>query len=336
MTVQQSTERAVIDWQTYNLGGAATVNYQQPDANAVILNRVTSASASQIDGAINANGTVIISNANGVTFGKGAEVNAGAVVATTLNQSNDDFMKGSTTWQGNNTGAVVNHGKITATNAHGYVALLAPEVRNEGYVVANQGPDNSVVMASAEKVTLDFQGDKLVNVSVDKAVLNGLIENKHAIITNGGQVILSTGAANDLLNTVINNTGTISASSIVSNGGTIELVADTVVSTGKIEANAGKNGQGGQVIINASTNATVSGEISAQGGHVSGNGGKIAVAADTITLANTSHLNTKAGLAGNGGQIQVVSNKETSVAGTLTSTGGIMRATGAKLPLQPL
>ncbi len=134
MTVHQSTERAAIDWQTYNVGSAATVNYQQPDANAVILNRVTSANASQIDGAINANGTVIISNANGITFGKGAEVNAGAVVATTLNQSNDDFMKGSTTWQGNNTGAVVNHGKITATNAHGYVALLAPEVRNEGYV----------------------------------------------------------------------------------------------------------------------------------------------------------------------------------------------------------
>jgi filamentous hemagglutinin family protein len=162
MTVQQTTARAVINWDSYNVGSKASVTYQQPNSSAVTLNRVTGATASQINGAISANGTIIISNSNGVTFGRGAQVDAAAVVATTLNQSDQEFMSGSTTWSGGSTGKVVNRGTITATSANGYIALLAPEVRNEGYVLATVSGNNSVAFASGQNITLNFSGNQLV------------------------------------------------------------------------------------------------------------------------------------------------------------------------------
>jgi len=181
MTVTQTSSRAVVNWDSYNVGANAKVTDQQPNSKAVLLNRVTGASASQIDGAVSANGQIIISNANGVTFGSGAQVDAAAVVATTMNQSDQDFMAGKNTWTDNGTGAVVNKGKITVTEADGYIALLAPEVRNEGYVLATKGAGNTVAMASGQQVTLNFQNGSLIGVTVDVATYDALIENKRVV-----------------------------------------------------------------------------------------------------------------------------------------------------------
>ena len=130
MHINQTSQRAVVNWQSFDVGANAQVNFNQPNAQAETLNRVTGASASQIDGAIRANGQVILVNSNGVTFGKGAQVDAAAVVATTMNISDQDFMNGKHVYQGNGTGKVVNQGRISAHDANGFIALLAPEVRN--------------------------------------------------------------------------------------------------------------------------------------------------------------------------------------------------------------
>ena len=116
MNINQTSQRAVINWQTFNVGKNATVNFNQPNSSAVTLNRVVSATPSMIQGAINANGQVILVNPNGVTFGKGAEVNAAGVVASTLNISNQDFMNGKNIYSGNGEGKIVNKGTITATD----------------------------------------------------------------------------------------------------------------------------------------------------------------------------------------------------------------------------
>ena len=180
LNVVQSSSRAVVNWNSFNVGANATVNFQQPDANSVTFNRVTSVSQSQIDGAVKANGTVIFSNPNGVTFGTKAQVDVGSMVATTLDQSNQDFMSGKTTFTAANganaQGAVVNQGKIKAGNVNGYVALLAPEVRNEGYIIAKGGTgNNAVALASGSQITLNFSGNSLVGVNVDASVYKSII-----------------------------------------------------------------------------------------------------------------------------------------------------------------
>jgi large exoprotein involved in heme utilization and adhesion len=73
---------------------------------------------------------VFILNPNGVLFGAGSQVNVGGLVASTLSMSNADFMAGNHVFTGSG-GSVVNKGTLKAAPG-GYLALLAPEVRNEG------------------------------------------------------------------------------------------------------------------------------------------------------------------------------------------------------------
>ena len=234
--VNQSSQRAVVNWDSFNVGKDAQVTFNQPNSSAVTLNRVTGTSASVIDGAIKANGQVVLVNPNGITFGKGAQVDAAGVVATTMNISNKDFMEGKSTYKGDGTGKIINEGTISTNAKDGYIALLAPEVRNDGYLVAKMG-QGTVAIGAGKQITLDFRGDSLISLKVDESTVNALIENKRLVKVEGGLVIIAAGAANNLMGSVIKNTGRISASSLQNNGGVIELVASNITQAGQISAN---------------------------------------------------------------------------------------------------
>jgi filamentous hemagglutinin family protein len=82
--INQSSNNAVINWQGFSIGSNETVNFNQPSASSATLNRVIGNETSVINGALNANGNVFIVNPSGVLFGKGAAVNVGGLVASTL------------------------------------------------------------------------------------------------------------------------------------------------------------------------------------------------------------------------------------------------------------
>jgi mucin-19 len=245
MNINQTSQRAIVNWDSFNVGKNATVNFNQPNASAVILNRVTSATPSMINGAVNANGQVVLVNPNGVTFGRGADINAAGVVASTMDIANKDFMNGKSTFNGNGKGAIINEGRISTNTDGGYIALLAPEVRNQGYLLALKGT-GTVAIGAGEQITLDFKGNALMSLKVDKSTYQSLIENKHVVETSGGLVVMAAGAANQLMGSVIKNTGRIAANSMVNNGGVIELVAAKVTQAGTVAANS-QAGQGGQI-----------------------------------------------------------------------------------------
>ena len=161
MNVVQGSDRMAATWNTFNIGSAAKVNFVQPSASSVALNRVTSSDASQIMGQLNANGQVYLINPSGILFGQGAMVNVGGLVASSLNMSDANFMAGNQRFEaGGANGAVINQGSIVAADG-GYVALLGAQVRNEGSITARLG---SVMLGAGEKVTLDFNGDGLINM----------------------------------------------------------------------------------------------------------------------------------------------------------------------------
>jgi filamentous hemagglutinin family protein len=295
LNVVQASQRAVVNWDSFNVGSQAKVEFIQPNAQAVIHNRVVSATASQIDGMVKANGQVIISNASGVIFGKSAQVDVGAIVATTMDINDREFMEGKNTFKGNGKGAVVNYGKLQTKDPKGYIALLAPEVRNEGYILAKGGAANVVALASGSQVTLDFRGDQLMTVKVDASAYKSLIENKRLVQVDGGMVVIAANSAAQLMGSVIKNSGRISTSSMVNNGGVIEILADTVQNLGAIIANAAGN---------------------------TGNGGQINIKGNTIALADSSKIKANAKDQGNGGQIIVLSEKKTQVSGVLEAKGG--------------
>jgi filamentous hemagglutinin family protein len=82
-TITPTADRAVINWNTFNVGTTETVTFAQPNAQAAVLNRVTGSQLSSLQGTLNANGQVYLVNPNGVLIGNGAHVNVASFVATT-------------------------------------------------------------------------------------------------------------------------------------------------------------------------------------------------------------------------------------------------------------
>ncbi|MCW8808359.1 MAG: filamentous hemagglutinin N-terminal domain-containing protein, partial [Rhodanobacter sp.] len=80
LTVTQQSQNLSLNWQTFNVGPDGTVNFLQPNAQAIAVNRISDANGSVILGHLNANGQVFLINPNGVLFGQGAQVNVGGLV----------------------------------------------------------------------------------------------------------------------------------------------------------------------------------------------------------------------------------------------------------------
>ncbi len=250
MTINQSSQNAALNWQSFNIGQAETVKFVQPNSSSVALNRVLGADPSSILGGLSANGKVFLVNPNGILFGKGASVNVGGLVASTLNISDSDFMAGKYKFAGAGNGSVTNQGAINADG--GYVALLGANVSNEGTINARLG---TIALAAGNAITLDVAGDGLLNVKVDQGTVNALVSNGGMLQADGGEVLLTAQAAGTLLRTAVNNTGIIQAQTIENHNGTIKLLGDmqsgTVNVGGKLDASAPNNGNGGAIETSA-------------------------------------------------------------------------------------
>ena len=202
--------------------------------------------SSIIQGALNATGRVFLINSNGILFTKGSSVNTSGFLASTLNITDANFNAGNYVFNANGSlGSVVNQGTITANNG-GYVALLGNTVSNQGVIAATKG---TVALASGDQITLNFNGNSLLNVTIDQGTLNALVENKQAIYADGGTVILTAKAADDLLSAQVNNSGLIQARTIDDLKGNIKLLAQggTVNVAGTLDASAPNGGDGGLI-----------------------------------------------------------------------------------------
>ena len=226
MSIIQSTPSAVINWSSFDVGSNAQVNFIQPNANSSVLNRISDVNPSQIYGQIKSNGQVFLSNPNGFYFSPTASVEVGAFTASTHGLSDDDFLAGRWTLARNGAkGSIVNEGSISSALGS-YVALLAPEVRNAGVVLAKVG---TVVMASGEAITLNVEGtSSLAGITTTPSTIATLISNQQAVSAPGGQILLSASALNQLQAGVINNSGTLEANSITTLGGKIILEASDI------------------------------------------------------------------------------------------------------------
>ena len=299
MNVTQSTARAAIDWQTFNVGAAARVNFLQPSASSVTLNRVLDANPSQIFGQISANGQVFFTNPNGVYFSPSSSVDVGGFLATTHAISNADFMAGRNSFTRNGaTGAVLNEGNLNA-GLGGYIALLAPEARNRGVIVARLG---TVALAAGEAYDLQMEGDRLAGIRVTPATIAALVENGNAVHAPGGLILLSAQAANALHSGVVNNAGTLEATGLANHGGTIRLEAsDRIAHSGAIRADAAPAGagDGGTVTLiaslaNPASRTEASGTVSARGGDAGGDGGFIETSGATVKIGDNARFDTRA------------------------------------------
>ena len=341
LTIQQNSDKLAIDWNSFSIGQGHSVNFVQPGAASVALNRVLGPDVSVIQGALNANGQVFLVNPNGVLFSPTAQVNVGSLVASTLNISTEDFLAGRYHFSGDSAAAIVNQGQISAASG-GHVALVAARIVNDGQLSAERG---SVVLAAGSAVRLDLGGP--VQVEVDGGALGALIDNGGAIHANGGTVLMTARAIDSLTATVINSSGLIEARSLgVGADGVVSLIAEQggVHVSGRIDVSS-PQGKAGKAIVTGdtvtiadgavidATGATGGGEIYVGGGW-QGKGG-IRQAKHTTVEAGAL-LDASAKLNGHGGTVVAWSDIKntdgrTEVAGVLKARGGIDGGNGGRI-----
>lgn len=289
MTIAQQTAQAIINWQNFGIGSGESVHINQPNSQAILLNRVIGSNPSEIFGQLTANGQVILVNPNGVFFRPGSSVDVGGLTASTLNIANEDFLKGQLRFAGDSQNPVINAGTITAQN--GYVNLLAKEVVNEGIIAAQTG---SVNLAAGSGMSLDYNGDGKMTVAVTDGAYQSAVANKKLIQADGGLVVMTASGKDTLMDSAVNNSGMIQANTLGEATGQISLTGDNIATTGTISADGGSNGHGGTIKIIANHKTAVDGQLSAQGGQLTGDGGFIETSGDIVRIGDRSSIQANA------------------------------------------
>mgnify|MGYP004619709991 CR=1 FL=1 len=289
MTIAQQTAQAIINWQNFGIGSGEAVHINQPNSQAMLLNRVVGSNPSEIFGQLTANGQVILVNPNGVFFRPGSSVDVGGLTASTLNIANEDFLKGQLRFAGDSQNQVINAGTITAQN--GYVNLLAKEVVNEGIIAAQTG---SVNLAAGSGMSLDYNGDGKMTVAVTDGAYQSAVANKKLVQADGGLVVMTASGKDALMDSAVNNSGMIQANTLGEAKGQISLTGDNIATTGTISADGGSNGHGGTIKIIANHKTAVDGQLSAKGGQLAGDGGFIETSGDIVSIGDHSSIQANA------------------------------------------
>ncbi len=255
MVVNQQSHKLITNWNEFSVRADERVSFHQPGQDAVALNRVIGRNGSDIQGRIDANGKVFLVNPNGVVFGKSAQVNVGGLVASTLDLADRDFLTGNYQFSGDSGATVSNAGSLKASEG-GSIALLGARVSNDGVIQAQLG---DVALGAGQGINLNFDGDGLLNLQVDKGSVDALAHNGGLIRADGGQVLMSARSADSLLKTVVNNQGTLEARTLRSAEGRIVLDGGeqgTVRVAGKQDASAIGGGNGG-LVLNQGANVEI-------------------------------------------------------------------------------
>ena len=297
--IEQRLAREIYQWQRFDIGAASKVEFMLPSGGAA-LNRVDKGAApSAIFGALTATvpnpntaagqparivgGDVYLLNANGILFGSGAQVNVGALVASTLNVDNEDFLNGLTrsingaqrsfwrdplglpaTQEGSGFVEVQPGAEIRTPNG-GRVFLFAEEVKQAGRI---ETPGGQTVLAAGSEVYLQAPtAEKLYAAEHNAAVpaLRGLLVEVGGEAGRVDQLgeILSARGNTTLVGMAVNQMGRISASTSVSENGSVFLLARGKASASSVASSVFKRAsEGGSLVLGSSSRIEITPEAS--------------------------------------------------------------------------
>ncbi len=281
VTVSQT---AILNWNSFNIAAGETTTFLQPSANSVVFNEIGGRNPSQILGNLNANGTVILANANGFYFGNGSVIKVGGSFIATTAGLPPDFGTGAA-WQFTGMpplAKVVNYGQIEVGQGRS-LYLIAENIENHGELNA---PGGDIGLYAGESVLVSERADGR-GLSATMQVPRGSVNNFGQITADAGTIALQA--------QVVNQNGIIQADSVHDQNGVIELVASDQLNLGadsKILArgdDSAGGSSGGNVTLKSGNNFsdTTGDEIVTTGGASGGNGGSIEVSAPNILSLNS-------------------------------------------------
>lgn len=216
MTVKQTGDKAILNWETFDIGAGNTVQFVQDNSSSVALNRVwdPTHNPTVINGGLTANGQVYIINRNGILFGKNSRVDVNTLVASTLDVTDEVFKLGiPAAINSNNPAFAGNKNGFVVLDANGQIVKFAPGADGkpglfrvddagaavfdsngqmipdaEGRYVPDSGGVSLAVAVSVES------GAQLHAQSRGKMMLFGPhVSNAGDIVTPDGQTILAAG-----------------------------------------------------------------------------------------------------------------------------------------------
>lgn len=362
LTVQQTSQRAVIHWDSFSIAGSEQVEYLQPGSNSAALNRVTGASASEIMGQLRANGQVYLLNPNGILIGANAVVDTQGFLASTADYADEvAFMRGEAMQLSGAQAPIVVEGTIRSGN--GDTILLAKTVKiTDGASISGKSIHllgrtehlaslDTDIYAAVEQNTQDPDGFILQSGTID-ALEDALLEAdyiNHPGQTQGGSDVAfssrATVLSGDILASNDSQAGSIAIASrtlfqtrdsrITANGasaGSIHINSEKVNLSGTLSAQS-QVATGGNIVIEANeiylfnTVLNASGELGGGsirvGGDFAGQG-TLRRASSVEALGVT--LNADALTSGDGGSIVLWSDVSTTMTGYLSAQG---KASGA-------
>ena len=316
---------AIINWQGFSIGANETTRFVQPSVTSSVLNRVVTSDPSALLGTMQSNGRVFLINPAGIMVGAGAQINVAGFVASSLNISDQDFLAGKLNFTATpNAGSVTNAGTIT-TPTGGSVYLVAPNVENTGTITT---PGGETLLAAGQTV-------QLIDTSTPGVKVEITGDQNQA--TNLGTIVAESGRIG-IAGVLVKNSGTLKASSAVSEGGRIFLRAtkDTLVDgNSQISATGVKGGQiealGNRVAVMDNAQLDASG---------SNGGGTVLVGGDyqgknpDVQNAQVTYFGPQATLRadatdnGNGGKVIVWADDTTRAYGNISAKGGVNGGNG--------
>jgi filamentous hemagglutinin family protein len=349
LDVNQSSNKAIIDWRSFNIAEDEHTHFQLPSNNSINLSRVIGGQRSDIFGKLSSNGQLMLINPNGVVFGRNSRVDVHGLIATTNDIRNQDFLANRFHFSipGNPSARIINRGTINIGNA-GLLAFVAPGVENSGIINARLG---RVGLASSNQFTLDLYGDNLITLGVEGKVLekvygedgkpiSSLVDNNGTINADGGQVYLQTNAARDIVDHAINVSGIIEAKTAVKKRGNIILNGGSegkVKISGVLDASGLDSGQtGGTVHVLGDEVILEKARIFASGFN---GGGTVLVGGDyqgkgSVLNARNTYFDTQSVIygdaiyEGNGGKIILWADERTDALGKIYARGGSVGGDG--------
>lgn len=209
MNVHQNNQNAVIKWDSFDVGGSATVNFKGPQVEGGYntLNYVNAGgSMSQIYGTINANnnGNIFIVNPAGVQIGNSAQINVGSLYVSNKNLDNVNWKKI------DNVNPDIN--SIMGQGTTGDAVLMSLGNINAGEVTFE---GNGRIVIDSERIK-DAAGDEKlnyqnINIKTSETNKNNIIIGYEAYdetITNGSVVGYDNKNTDEVIATVTTENGT--------------------------------------------------------------------------------------------------------------------------------
>ncbi len=352
-----SPDKAILTWQAFGSGASAIgnteiINYLLPSATSSVLNTVSGAAPTTIDGSILSNGNVYVLNKSGIIISQTAQINTGGFYASTVDEPSGFFsINGTLSFAGTSTSGVTVQGTGTTTGTNA-ATIQAVGSGNNIYLAGNTVNvdggkffGNVFVRASAagNNATFGATGPVSVNLVGVPLVGGGL-----DVRTNGGNAVLSGAAGNTLTiapavaattgavsinttGTATNGTITQGAAAVIANttGSVVSLNAGTGTGAGSITLGGAGNGGVDFVAVGATGNNIT---LTDTAGGITLNG---STATGTLSVGSASSITQGTGAHSVGGTVTLTQagNSSISFTGTGNITFGVFSGTPATTTL---